>query len=67
MARIYINFGDLAEEKQNEILEIAEEEIRNNEDEMNEIIEMYGEDRVNSIVSERAERKLYEFDFVFNI
>lgn len=67
MARtIYLNFNDLNEETQQTLLRNAEEDIRNDKDEMSDIEEMYP-DRVDEIVAERAERKLYEYDYVFNI
>ena len=67
MARtVYINFQDLKEETQNEILEMAQEEIREDENLMAEIKEMYP-DSIDEIVAERAERRLYQFDYVFNV
>lgn len=68
MARtIYLNFSDLSEETQQEITSIAEEDIRNDEAEMEDIIDMYGEKRIDEIVSERAERKINEYNYVFNV
>ncbi len=67
MARtVYLNFNDLKGETQLEIQSMAEEEIRNDEEEMADIKEMYP-DRVDEIVTERAERRLYQFDYVFNV
>ena len=67
MARtVYLNFRDLKEETQLEIQSMAEEEIRNDEEEMADIKEMYP-DRVDEIITERAERILYQFDYVFNV
>lgn len=65
--KIYLNFNDLCEETKEDILRKAEEDIRNDESEMADIIDMYGEDCADEIVSERAERKLYEYDFIFNV
>ena len=64
---VYINFGDLDSTVQEDILRMAEDDIRADEDEMNDIREMYGEDSVDEIVAERAERKICEFEFVFNV
>lgn len=66
MNRIYINFGDLNEEKQNEILQLAIEEIENDEEQMKEINDIWP-DNVDEIVRERAERALYSFDYIFNV
>lgn len=66
MNRIYINFGDLNEEKQNEILQLAIEEIENDEEQIKEINNIWP-DNVDEIVRERAERALYSFDYIFNV
>lgn len=41
--RIYLNFNDLNEETQSTLLRDAEQDIRNDEAEMEDIIDMYGE------------------------
>lgn len=61
----YLNFTDLSEETQEEIMDIARQNVL--EEDKEEIIEMYGEDRLEEIVRERAERELYNMDFVFNV
>lgn len=63
--RVYINFSDLKEEIQQEILNIAKDNVL--ESEREEIIEEYGESRLDEIASEKAERELYNLDFVFNV
>ena len=63
---IYINFSDLNQETQDEILALAEEEIRNDKGEMREIKDMYP-DKVDGVIRERAEWKLYQFNYVFNV
>ena len=62
---IYINFTDLNEETQQEIMDIAKDNVL--EEDKEEIIDMYGEDRLEQIVSERAERELYNMNFTFNV
>ena len=67
MARtIYLNFGDLNEESQQEILDMAKEDIMDDDGEMETICEMYA-GREEEIIRERAERKIHEYDYVFNI
>ena len=67
MARtIYLNFGDLNEESQQEILDIAKEDIMDDDGEMEAICEMYA-GREEEIIRERAERKIYEYNYVFNV
>lgn len=63
----YLNFSDLSAEAQAELLRTAEQDIRNDNEEMNDIRDMYGESRIDEIVSERAERAIYQYDFVFNV
>lgn len=63
--QIYLNFSDLSEETQEEIISIAKDNVLEEDEE--EIIEMYGKDRLDEIVRERAERELYRMDFVFNV
>ena len=67
MARtIYLNFGDLNEESQQEILDMAKEDIIDDDGEMEIICEMYP-GREDEIVAERVERKIREYDYVFNV
>ncbi len=63
---IYLNFNDLNEEAQESILSAACQVIENDESQMNEIIEMFGS-RSEEIIRERAEREMYNFNYVFNI
>ena len=63
--RIYLNFSDLNEETQQEIMNIAKDNVL--EEDKEEIIEMYGKNRLDEIATERAERELYRMDFVFNV
>ena len=67
MKDIYINFRDLNEETQREILEAAADEIRSDADEVREIISTYGRSQLKQIIEERAERKIYEYNFIFNV
>ena len=63
---IYLNFTDLNEEEQEAILLKAIDVIETDEAQVNEIIEMYGS-RTAEVIRERAEREMYNFNYVFNI
>ena len=62
---IYLSFSDLSEETQNEIMKIAKNNVL--EEDREEMIEEFGEDMLETVVAERAERELYNIDFVFNV
>jgi hypothetical protein len=62
---IYINFTDLSEETQQEIMEIARQNVI--EEDEDEIRENYDDDMFEQIVSERAEREIYNINYVFNV
>lgn len=61
---IYLNFSDLTEEAREEIMCIAKNNVLESDKE--DIIEEYGEDMLETIVSERAERELNNINFIFN-
>ena len=61
---IYLNFSDLTEEAREEIMGIAKNNVLESDKEG--IIEEYGEDMLETIVSERAERELDNINFIFN-
>jgi len=63
--RIYLNFSDLTMDTQGLIMRIARDNVLEKDKE--EIIEIYGEDRLDEIIGERAERELYNIDFIFNV
>lgn len=67
MRDIYINFSDLNEEAQNYILEMAADEIRQDADQIREIISTYGRASLDEIIRERAERNIYEYNYIFNV
>ena len=62
---IYINFTDLNDETREDILSLAVEDIRKSE--LKEIVKTYGKERADEIITERAERKIYEYDYIFNV
>ena len=62
---IYLNFGDLSTEIQEEIMNIAKENVL--EEDKDEIIEDFGEEMLDQIATERAERELYNMNFIFNV
>ena len=61
---IYLNFSDLTEEAREEIMSIAKSNVL--ETDKDDIVEEYGEDMLETIVSERAERELNNINFIFN-
>ena len=61
---IYLNFSDLTEEAREEIMSIAKHNVLESDKE--DIIEEYGKDMLETIVSERAERELNNINFIFN-
>ena len=66
MKTIYLNFSNLNEEAKEDIISKAIEDIKADDEEMEYIIEMYP-GREDEVVRERAERKLYNYDYVFNV
>lgn len=62
---IYLNFSDLTEEAREKIMSIAEGNVL--ETDREDIIKEYGEDMLETIVSERAERELNNINFIFNV
>lgn len=62
---IYLNFEDLSEKVKEEIINIARENIL--EEDGEEIIRDFGENMLDTIVSERVERELYNMNFIFNV
>lgn len=62
---IYINFSDLNENTQNELFEIAKENVE--KEQGKEILEEYPKSMYDQILWEKAERELYSLNVVFNI
>ena len=62
---ICLNFEDLSEKVKEEIINIARENIL--EEDREEIIRDFGENMLDTIVSERVERELYNMNFIFNV
>lgn len=63
---IYLTFSDLNDDAQTEVMSIAENNIREDDEQMAEIKAM-NPDMVDEIVRERAERELYGMEFIFNV
>lgn len=63
---IYLTFSDLNDDAQTEVMSIAENNIREDDEQMAEIKAMCP-DMVDEIVRDRAERELYRMEFIFNV
>lgn len=64
MGYVYINFSNLNEESQNELMEVAKSRIDKEE------LEKECEENwwnFEQVLNERAEKELYNLDIVFNI
>lgn len=66
---IHLNFNDLCEETQNYIIDKAIADVVNEQGD--DICEDYGcvtgDDEFNSIVRQKAENKIFEYNYVFNV
>lgn len=62
---IYINFSDLNENTQYELLEIAKEIVE--KEQGKQILEEYPKSMYDQILWEKAESELYSLNVVFNI
>ena len=63
---IKLNFTDLNEETQQTLMQLAESEVLHDADALNDIKAMFPDD-ISQGVREYAERKLYEFEYEFNV
>lgn len=66
MKTIYLYFSDLTEEKQNELMEIARADLLEDEDFLEDIRGMNKKNR-EIYLTEKAEQRLYEFNYEFLI
>lgn len=64
---IYLNYNDLSIDTQLRIMDKAIEDIKNDFSQMEDIRDEYSEDMIETAIREEAERKLYEYDYVFNV